>query len=62
MKIVIEVNAVEFIERLEEAVPEPTGGKETEETLTDYVGDYEDELRDTVEDWLMAKLIDYHTH
>lgn len=62
MKVTVEINTAEFIERLEEEVPEPTGGKETEETLKDYIEQYDDELQAVVEDWLMKKLIHYHTH
>lgn len=62
IKITIEIDAAEFIERLEDAVPDPTGGKEDEESLTRYANDYLDEIRDAVEDLLMEKLVDYHTH
>lgn len=62
MKITIEINAAELIEELEEAVPNPTGGKETEESIAEYIDQYDDEIRDAVTELILRKLIDYHTH
>lgn len=62
MKITIEIDAAALIEELEEAVPNPTGGKETEDTLREYIGQYDEEISEVVAELILGKLIDYHTH
>lgn len=62
MKITVEIDVAELISDLEDSVPNPTGGKEDEASIKSYVEEYDSELNEVVSEWLLNKLIDYHTH
>lgn len=61
-KLVIEIDADELINLLNEEVPDEvkTGSPETPESIKDYAEQYDGEIKEAITDLLLEKLIQYH--